>query len=158
LNRVGIDGRLEPSNTGEVDLAIEQLKLAGPADVVISDRGFCGYEYLAWHHHLGLHYIVRCSKGSFAAAQELFRRNRAGRSVVVKLFALARQKEGLQSLGVPLELTVRLVSLRLPTGELEVLATSLLDEELYPTRDFLDVSHRRWNHETFYKVMKSRLD
>src|SRR5262249_45340969 len=58
----------------------------------------------------------------------------------------------------PLELTVRLVSLRLPTGELEVLVTSLLDEELYPTREFLDVYHRRWNHETFYKVMKSRLD
>jgi hypothetical protein len=36
------------------------------------------------------------------------------------------------------------VSLRLPTGELEVLATSLLDEALYPTQEFLPLYHRRW--------------
>ena len=158
LNRVGLDGRLEPSVVGEVDLAIEQLRQAAPGDVLINDRGFTGYKYLAWHHRLGLDYIARCSTGSFAAAQELFRMQRAGRSVIVKLFAPADQKAELKKLGLPLELTVRFVSLRLPTGELEVLVTSLLDESSYPTEEFLQVYHWRWNHETFYKVLKSRLD
>jgi len=158
LNRVGLDGRLEPSSTGEVELAIEQLGKARPGDVLINDRGFTGYRYLAWHHRLGLGYIARCSTGSFAAAQELFRINRAGRSKVVKLFARAEEKAELRRLGLPLELTVRFVSLRLPTGELEVLATSLLDESLYPTEEFLEVYHWRWNHETFYGVVKGRLD
>ena len=53
---------------------------------------------------------------------------------------------------------MRFVSVRLPTGELEVLATSLLDEGTYPTADFLALYHRRWGHETFYGVMKGRLD
>lgn len=158
LNRVGLDGRLEPSSVGEVDLAIEQLGQAGPGDVLINDRGFTGYRYLAWHHHLGLHYIARCSTGSFLAAQELFRKNRAGRSVVVKLFAPAEQKAQLQRLGLPWQLSVRFVSVRLPTGELEVLATSLLDEARYPAEEFLTVYHWRWHHETFYGVMKGRLD
>jgi Transposase DDE domain len=121
LNKVGLDGRLEPSSVGEVDLAIQQLTHARPGDVLINDRGYTGYRYLAWHQKLGLDYIARCSSGSFAAAQELFRMNRAGRSIVVKLFAPADQKAQLQRLGLPLELTVRFVSVRLSTGELEVL-------------------------------------
>jgi hypothetical protein len=158
LNRVGLDARLEPSRVGEVELAIEQLAQAKPGDVLINDRGFTGYRYLAWHHQLGLHYLARCSKSSFAAAQAMFRMNRAGRSKVVKLFAASDEKVQLRGLGLPLELTVRLVSVRLPTGQLEVLATSLLDESLYPTEEFLDVYHWRWNHETFYGVIKGRLD
>src|SRR5207244_3261945 len=109
-------------------------------------------------HHLGLDYISRCSNGSFAAAQELFRMNRAGRSKTVRLLAPADQRAELRGLGLPLELTVRFVSVRLPSGELEVLATSLLDEQRYPTEEFLIVYHYRWNHETFYGMMKGRLD
>src|ERR1022692_3735676 len=45
---------------------------------------------------------------------------------------------------------MRFVSLRLPSGELEVLATSLLEEERYPTEELLTVYHWRWGHETFY--------
>lgn len=158
LNRVGLDGRLEPSSTGEVELAIEQLAHAAPGDVLLNDRGFTGYRYLAWHRKRGLHYVARCSSGSFAAAQELFRKDRAGRSIVVKLFAPRDERAQLQALGLPLELTVRFVSVRLPTGELEVLATSLLEGKKYPTGDFLALYHRRWGHETFYGVMKGRLD
>lgn len=158
LNRMGLDGRLEPSGVGEVELAIEQLRHLRPGDVSISDRGFSGYVYLAWHHYLGLDYIARCSSGSFGAAQELFRMNRAGRSKVVRLMAPAEQRAELRRLGLPLELTVRFISLRLPTGELEVLATSLLDEAKYPTEEFLEVYHWRWKHETFYGMMKGRLD
>src|SRR5438874_13698066 len=139
LNRVGLDGRLEPSSLGEVDLAIQQLAQAQPGDVLINDRGFTGYRYLAWHHRLGLDYIARCSSGSFAAAQEMFRMNRAGRSKVVKLFVSSEEEAELRGLGLSLELTVRFLSVRLPTGELEVLATWLLDEAAYRTEEYGEV-------------------
>ena len=158
LNRVGLDARLEPSSLGEVELAIEQLAHAAPGDVLLNDRGFTGYRYLAWHHQRGLHYVARCSSSSFAAAQDLFRKDRAGRSVVVKLFAPPHERVELRQLGLPLELVVRFVSVRLPTGELEVLATSLLDAQSYPTQEFSALYHCRWNHETFYGVMKGRLE
>jgi len=158
LNQVGLEARLEPSSLGEIDLAIQQLEQARPGDVLINDRGFTSYKYLAWHHRLGLDYIARCSTASFAAAQELFRMNRAGRSRVVKLVPPSNQRAHIRRLGLPLELVVRFVSVRLPTGELEVLATSLLDEQQYPTQEFLAVYHHRWNHETFYGTMKGRLD
>jgi hypothetical protein len=158
LNRVALNGRLEPSSLSEVALATEQLKQAQRGDVLIHDRGFTGYGYLAWHNKLGRDYIGRCSTGSFAAAQELFRKNRAGQSLVVKLMAPAKDRAELRELGLPTELKARFVSVRLPTGELEVLVTSLLDEEKYPTAEFIHVYHWRWGHETFYGTIKGRLD
>ncbi len=57
-----------------------------------------------------------------------------------------------------MKLKVRFVSVRLPTGELEVLATSLLDAQLYPTEEFSTVYHWRWGHETFHLMLKGRLE
>ena len=158
LNRLGHDTRLEPSTVGEVALAREQVVHLQPGDVGINDRGFSGYLYFATVGRRGAHFLGRCSTGSFAAAQEMFRRNRAQQSQVVWLFAPPEQKAECQRLGLPLQMKVRLVSVRLPTGELEVLATSLLEEALYPTEEFLTVYHGRWGHETFYLMLKGRLE
>jgi len=158
LNRIGLDPRLEPSTVGEIDLAIEHLPHFQEHDVAVMDRGFAGYRLLAYFLQAKRDFIVRCSTGSFLAAQELFRLNRAGRSKEVRLFAPADQKAALLTLGLPLEIVVRFVSLRLPTGELEVLATSLLNEESYPTQEFKAVYHCRWGIETYYGDRKGRLD
>jgi hypothetical protein len=158
LNDIGLDTRLESSRLGEVALAIEQLDPLRWGDVAMNDRGFSGYLYFAWIlRHQG-HFIGRCSTASFLTAQEMFQRNRANQSQIVWLHAPPAQKAECQRLGLPLKIKVRLVSLRLPTGELEVLATSLLDEALYPTAEFLTVYHWRWGHETFYLMLKGRLE
>jgi len=158
LNRIGLDARLEPSTVGEVTLARQQLEPLQSGDVAINDRGFTGYLYLASVSQRGRHFIGRCSTGSFLAAQEMFRLNQANQSKVVWLFAPPDQKAECLRLGLPLKMKVRFVSLRLPSGELEVLATSLLDEALYPTEEFLTVYHWRWGHETFYLMLKGRLE
>jgi hypothetical protein len=158
LNRAGWDTRLEPSTVGEVALASQQLESLQPGDIAINDRGFTGYLYLARVGQRQAHFIARCSTGSFLAAQELFRLNRANQSKVVWLFVPSDQKAECQRLGLPLKMRVRFVSVRLPTGELEVLATSLLAQERYPTEEFLTVYHWRWGHETFYLMLKGRLE
>jgi hypothetical protein len=149
LNHLGVDARLEPSRVGEVSLAIEQAARVPVGDAVVNDRGFTGFVYIVEHVHRGVQVIGRCSTGSFLAAQELFRLNQANRSVITRIFAPADQRAALQARGLPLDLVVRFMSLRLPDGQLEVLVTTLLDQEAYPTEEFLDVYHRRWNHETF---------
>ena len=84
--------------------------------------------------------------------------DRAGRSILTKIMAAPDQREHLLDCGRKLELTVRFISLRLPTGELEVLITSLLDEQQYPTEEFLGVYNSRWNQETFFFLLKNRLE
>lgn len=158
LNRIGLDGRLEKSTLGEVALASQQLEHLAAGDVALVDRGFTGFVFLARIRQRRAHFIARCSSGSFLAAQEMFRRNRAGQSRCVKLWAPPEHKAQGQRLGLSQSMVVRLVSVRLPTGELEVLVTSLLDEAAYPTQEFLTVYHWRWKHETYYGRLKGRLD
>lgn len=59
---------------------------------------------------------------------------------------------------MPKALTVRFVRVLLDTGEWEVLVTSLRDEPLYPTADFKALYHLRWGIETFYGILKTRLE
>lgn len=158
LNHVGLDARLAPVTEGETDLLAAQLGCLAASDVVLWDRGFTGFVLMARVLARGAHFVGRCSKSSFAAAQDLFRADRAGHSRVAKLVAPPGLRVELRQLGLPGELVVRFVSLRLATGELEVLATSLLEETLYPTGEFLEVYHWRWNHETYHQLLKGRLD
>ena len=158
LNRLGLEVQLAPGTVGEIDLAIQQFGVLCSRDVAVFDRGYTGYALLAQVRRSGAHFISRCSTGSFAAAQKMFRLNRAGRSRRVTLSAPPELRVELTQRGLPLTLEVRFVSVRLSTGELEVLVTSLLDEVAYPTAEFLEVYHYRWGHETYYLMLKSRLD
>ncbi len=57
---------------------------------------------------------------------------------------------------LPLEIKVRFVQVILDDGEVEVLATSVLDEVLI-TEDFKELYFKRWGIETFYEIIKNRL-
>jgi hypothetical protein len=43
----------------------------------------------------------------------------------------------------------------LPTGEEEVLFTSLLDTEKYPSEEFGEIYSLRWNEETYFDRVKN---
>ncbi len=55
-------------------------------------------------------------------------------------------------------LGVRLIRVELPSGEIEVLVTSLLDRASFPQSLFQELYHHRWPVEEDYKVFKSRLE
>jgi hypothetical protein len=158
LNELGLDGQLAGAAGGERELARAHWSAVAPGDVLINDRGFSGYRWFVEARHYGAHFIGRCSRGSFALAQELFARDEAGVSVTVRLVAPKDLRVEARESGWPLEMTVRFVTVRLPTGELEVLATSLLDEVAYPTECFGETYRERWGIETYYGRLKGRLD
>ena len=157
LNNLALDAALAEYTRAETTMAAEQFSRCQSGDVLLLDRGFCGYPTLAQAWAAGLQFVCRCPRQSFETANELFGANKAGVSVVTTLHACAAQKAGLRKMGLPLELRVRFVSVRLKNGDLEVLVTSLLDERKYPTGLFLEAYHQRWGVETFYQVIKGRL-
>jgi hypothetical protein len=158
LNHVGLDARLVSGSQGEVSLAEEQLAHLQPGDLTLTDCGYTGYRFLARIVQKQAHFVARCSPGSFAPAQTLFRQNHGGQSLRTLLRAPAHQWAELEKLGLSRELAVRFVSVRLPDGKLEVLVTSLLAEAAYPAAELADLYHRRWGHETYHLLFKSRLD
>lgn len=158
LNQIGIEGRLEASKVAETELAHAHLAAVQPGDVLLNDRGYTGYRWLVAVRAAEAHFVSRASRGSFAAVQRLFARNQADVSEVLTLAAPQAVRAECRQRGWPLELQVRLVTVRLRSGELEVLLTSLLDERAYPTDMFAPVYWQRWGHETYYGRLKGRLD
>ena len=158
LNEVAVEGRLAASTVAETAMAHEHLAAVQPGDVTITDRGYTGYGWFVSVRAAQAHFVSRCSKGSFAAVRELFARDEAGVSRIVTLHAPPSCRVAFRERGWPLELVVRLVTVRLTTGELEVLATSLLDETVYSVDALAAVYWERWGHETYYGRLKGRLD
>ena len=157
LNRVALDATLGRAEAYEVDLAIGHLAHTGPTDLLVMDRNYPSYRMLAELTRRERHFVIRCSAASFGVARRM-RHGEGSDSQVATLTPCAAQASLIGQLGLPQTLTVRFVRLRLSTGEWEVLVTSLCDEAAYPTAAFLDLYHGRWGVETFYGVLKTRLD
>ncbi len=158
LNRLALQTLLVGWETGERVLAVEHLSALEPQDIALLDRGFASYELFARFIAGQRCFVCRCARSSFAVVNRLFTENRAGQSVVVELRPPNGTVGEIRSAGLPETITVRFVTLRLSTGELEVLATNLLDEAVYETAALGELYHYRWGIETCYGLLKGRLD
>lgn len=158
LNGLALDAQLRPRREGERAVGMGQLGATQEGDVLVIDRGYAGYEWFARVVEQKRDFICRCGRGTFGAVEELFVRDKAPESVEVVLHPSNGQVGSIRALGLPEALTVRLISVRLGSGELEVLATSLRDKQTYPTECFAQAYGCRWAEETFYGLLKGRLD
>jgi hypothetical protein len=158
LNRLALQTLLVGWETGERTLAVEHLSALEPADIALLDRGFASYELFARFIARQRHFVCRCAKSSFGEVNRLFTANQAGQSVIVELRPPNGTVGDIRAAGLPERIEVRLVTVRLSTGELEVLATSLLEEAVYETAALGQLYHYRWGIETYYGLLKGRLD
>ena len=156
LNKIVIDGQLAPARAYEVDLAIGALEQTTATDLLLYDRNFASYRLLATLVQRQRHFVIRCSSHSFAVARTLFVANQET-SRLATLVVPTAQKSQSQSAGLPLSIAVRFVALRLSTGELEVLVTSLLDQSRFSIADLKAIYHLRWGIETLFDLLKNRL-
>jgi hypothetical protein len=140
----------------EVDLAIGHLNHTTAMDLIVADRGYASYSFFATLLQQNRDFVIRCSAGSFAVAQEMLQGHGSANRVVV-LKAPGKHKKELAAQGIPFEIRVRFVRILLKTGEYEVVASSLLDKSAYTSDDMSEIYRLRWEIEGFYAVLKTRL-
>jgi len=157
LNSVAIDALLAKAKSNEVDLAVEHLAHTTSEDLLIEDRGYVSYEMLAQANYVNCQIVIRCSAASFSVARKMLK-GEGKDSQIATIVPCKNQRAKMEKLGLPMTLTVRFVRVLLDTGEYEVLVTSLLDEKHYPTEEFKTLYWYRWGIETFYGLIKTRLE
>jgi len=157
LNRVALDATLGRAEAYEVDLAVTHLAQTRPLDLITMDRNYPSYRMMAELSQRDREFVIRCSAASFKVARRMLK-GEGPDSQIVTLTPCPDQVPVIRQLGLSKSLTVRFVRVRLSTGEWEVLVTSLGDEERYPTEGFQELYWLRWGIETFYGVIKTRLD
>ncbi len=157
LNRIAIDARLGKARAYEIDLAVAHLAHTKEKDLLTMDRNYPSYRMLAQLTQSNRDYVIRCSAASFSAARKMLK-GEGKESQTVTLKPCAEQMPIIRKLGLPVSIKVRFVRVKLSTGENEVLVTSLYNEKNYPSAGFSKLYYLRWGIETFYGLLKTRLE
>jgi hypothetical protein len=157
LNGVVVDAELDAYDVGERVLASEHLEATAPQDLVLYDRGYPAFWLFARHYQLERHFCARLPLG-FSTEVTAFLASGA-RSAVITLTPTPEARQPCRRYEIPPDpLHVRLVRVTLANGETEVLATSLLSEQDWPSPWFKGLYHLRWGAEEAYKCGKLRLE
>lgn len=156
LNHIALDSLLAKGKAYEVDLALKHLAPTQAGDLLLFDRNYPSYLWLATLVNAHLDFVGRCSRASFKAVQQMFN-DQGATSQIVTLKVPAKHLKQIRRVKLPEKINVRLVRLILDSGEVEVLITSLRDEKQYPTLMFGPLYFLRWGSETFYDLLKNRL-
>ena len=151
LNEIPVSVDLFPGRTSELKASRSQLKTIKEQDILIADRGYGSYRFFAEIIGRKADYIVRCKEKTFKRHHGL---SESKQEAIVEIPApIAVLEEGL----LPLKLKIRFIRLELDNGEVEILATSLLDTKKFPYSDFKSLYYKRWGIETYFQTLKSRL-
>ena len=158
LNNMIINSEIDRYETSEYNLALKHLqKCQYEKDLLIYDRYYDGMWFMFYHILNKKDFIIRMAKNSITEVQNFFSSNEESKIIeVTKLHQ--DSKEQLKKLGLEFNpFKIRLVKVILDNGEIEVLATSLLDKKKYPNKEFKWLYGKRWGIETEFDHLKNHL-
>ncbi|WP_232300064.1 MULTISPECIES: IS4 family transposase [Colwellia] len=154
-NNITLDLQVDSYSTGERDMALKHLNKTQAGDLVLYDRGYPAVWFYKYHLLKNIDFCMRIVKSSNVVKAFL----ESGKySDIIDFPCVEKSLRRCRKDKISTEsLSLRLVRVDLPSGVPEVLVTSLIDEQTYPTSIFSGLYHQRWGIEEDYKVLKSRL-
>jgi hypothetical protein len=148
LNTVVVEADLVSTDVGERVLAGEHLATTRADDLVLYDRGYPAFWLFALHALEQRDFCMRVPVAFSHEVEAFVASGAASAAVVFTPGEEARRQCDVYGLPTAPRV-VRLVRVTLKSGETEVLATSLLDETVFPTHLFKDLYHLRWGIEIY---------
>lgn len=141
----------------EISFPQRHLDKIGKGDLLLLDRGYASFWLFFLLQAKRIDFCVRI-KENWHVARDFIATNEQEKLVCFKLpirdfDKLAQYPEYQTKI-----ITCRLIKVVLPTGETEILCTSLKDNEVFKVELFDELSRLRWNEEEAYKLFKSRIE
>ena len=152
LNKIVIDSGIHPRRTSEKQCAEDHLHFSQENDLVLFDRGYTAFWLYAYLSHHNITFCMRAKTNQDLLVKAFVK---SGKREAIVTFKPNKpsiktcNEKGLSSKPI----TLRLVRVDLP-NEVEVLITSLMDEEIYDYTLFKSLYHLRWGIEENYKRLK----
>jgi len=153
LNGLSIRSVIGPKSRGEREMAADLCLNLLPKDLILLDRGFPAYWFFNLILSMGADFCARVPAKKWKIVRKFFYSGKP--DVIISLPAHATSVSPCRQMGLDLEpLTLRLIRIDLPSGETEILITSLIDQKLFPYEIFAELYHKRWFVEEDYKKIK----
>ncbi len=160
LNEITVWGNISPINDSEVTVISNNIRHFRKDSLTLFDRGFPCFSlmYLLLNEEKPLHFLMRCRKNFNREVIEFLKSNKTSEELTFS--PTAEALETLKKLGHIITrkqtITIRVVKVKLSTGEDEILLTDLFDEHLYPLDDLKQLYALRWGIETTFGKQKNQ--
>lgn len=146
----------------ECRVFMKLLKFFEPGDIVLADRGFCGYGQLAALWDKGVDSLMRLHQRRKVDWRRGARLGRRDRLVTWKRpYRQTSVFDAAAWAALPEEMTVRLVEIVVAVAGFRTqkltLATTLLDPDKHSSEDLGRLYFRRWSVEVFYRDIKQTM-
>ncbi len=153
LNEIVLDGKIRPFAEGEVSLSQKHFQYAQKGDLIIMDRAYASFHSAWMMQQQGIEFIFRC-KHHFSNQVKLFYES-GKKEAIIEINP--KQNTSFKDLPYKADscIKVRMIRIKLPSGEIEILMTSLIDTEKYRQEEFKALYFKRWKVETFYDRFKN---
>lgn len=151
-------------HTGGVERVelIENLNSIPNSSIIISDRGYSGYEVYYLIKDSSNDFVIRTPTSKTAKEVLTFITSDKNEDIVTikpTEHFIAKWKKGESKIKEPTPVTLRLIRYTPPEGSEEIiLATSLLDSKQYPTQEITKLYWDRWQVELFYRDEKCYIE
>ena len=152
-NDLGLSAALGPKQAEKKLLFEHHWEATRAGDVLVCDRAYADYSVMAAIVAHQCHFVIRLPRQSFTAVNAFWAA--PAQEQVVTLTVTSKARSYVKEHQLPTTLRVRLIKVVLPTGEVEVLGTDLLDTHAYPAAEFGVVYGKRWQHETYHDRLKN---
>ncbi len=158
LNNLIINSHISPCNKSERISAFEHLKKTNKNDLIIFDRAYEGIWLFLYMSINKINHVVRLQRNFLSEFQEFWTNNK--NSQIIEITECPEEsKKRLKEIDIPFQpFKIRLVKVILDNDEIEVLATSLLDEEKYNYEIFKELYFKRWGIEVNYDHLKNHIE
>jgi hypothetical protein len=156
LNHITLRAILSPYSQSEREHLISLLRELTEKDLLLLDRGYPAFWVFALIRSTRAHFCARVIPDHWKIVKEFTNSNQ--KETIVTLHASKDSIHKCLELGLAIDpLQLRLIRVELENGEVEILATSLLDTKAFPSDLFQGLYHGRWDIEEHYKKMKHRI-
>jgi hypothetical protein len=156
LNKLSIKAVIDPKSVDEREQAVNLFLALMPYDLVLLDRGYPSFWIFKALIAVNAAFCARMPT-NFKAVQQF--KNSGKPQRIITLRPTPNSISKCREMGFdPAPIQLRLIRIELVTGEVEVLATTLLDRNDYPADVFKDLYFKRWPIETDYNYLKNWIE
>lgn len=149
-NELVISVSLKKRQSEEKFLYTDHKKALKSGDIITMDRVYASYRMLSYCRKTGVDYVIRFPSQSFKEVNNFWKSTDDEQVVEIQMRDTLTDKDGLLK-----SVKLRLIKVELPTGEIEVLGTSLLDIKEFPKEEFSELYNKRWGIETYFNRIKN---
>lgn len=162
LNRIFIDVFLYKREASELTVVHQNFDVIPKDAVMIYDRAYGDSLLLARHLKARKHCIIRMKVRGSNIVKQFLDSGKADEIVTFQVgersYKSAKKRYGLKN-NFPKfwKFKIRLIRVILDNGEVEILATTLLNQKRYPHTEFKWLYGKRWGIETAFDEVKNQL-